>query len=116
MKNRKLAGFGIAAVAAASFALVSTPAVAHDKNHQSGNVKCYGVNACKGKGKGMSKSADNSCKGQGYVMVSKSACDQLGGTMQAPSSTKSGSGTQMQQQQSQPQTTSLNTNSADQAQ
>lgn len=71
MKLKNLAGFGIAAAAAVSFALVSTAAVAKT-NHNSScpkTVKCYGVNK----------------SGTGYVSVTKSVCEQIGGSTTAPS-------------------------------
>lgn len=74
MKFKNLAGFGLVALAAASFAMASTTAMAktQSKNHSSStcskNVKCYGVNK----------------SGTGYVLVSKSACDQIGGSTTNP--------------------------------
>ncbi len=70
MKLKKLAGFTVAAVAAASFAMVSTSAVAATHHTSTKNVKCTGVTTKSGKG---------------YVLVSKSACDELGGTAKAES-------------------------------
>lgn len=66
MKLKNLAGFGFAAVAAISFAAVSTSAIAKT-NHTTScpkEVKCYGVNK----------------SGTGYVLVTKSACEQIGGS------------------------------------
>ncbi len=58
---KKITGLGIAAVAAASFALVSTSASAATHHKESSkNVKCYGVNKCSGKGNGK-----NDCQGKG---------------------------------------------------
>lgn len=64
MKLKNLAGF--AAVAAISLAVVSTSAIAKT-NHTTScpkEVKCYGVNK----------------SGTGYVLVTKSACEQIGGS------------------------------------
>lgn len=90
----KKIGFGIAAVAAVSFAMMSPSAMANTAHHSSKNVKCYGGNSCKGKS--ACKNANNSCKGKndcknkGVAMVSsKSACEKLGGTTQKPSSSSS---------------------------
>ena len=52
-------------------------------------VKCYGANACKGKGdcggKGHSCAGKNACKGQGYVETdSKEACLKLDGGRLTP--------------------------------
>ena len=74
MKNlSKLAGFGIATLAAASFALVSTSADAAAAHHAAAkNVKCAGVVNSKG-------------KELGVIQVSKAVCDQLGGTVKVAS-------------------------------
>ena len=64
----------MAAAAAALVAATALP-VAAGSNY---NVKCYGLNACKGHGscKSMSNACKghNACKGQGVMMMSKSAC------------------------------------------
>ncbi len=48
-------------------------------------VKCAGINACKGKGACASASnacaGQNSCKGQGWIKASKADCDAKGGTV-----------------------------------
>ena len=77
---KKVTGLAIATAAAGMFALAvpMSAAVAGE------NVKCMGVNACKGHSS--CKTADssckghNSCKGKGFVSVSEEACTQLGGT------------------------------------
>ena len=70
----------LAAAAAAMFALAPVSASA-DEN----NVRCMGVNACKGlstcKTASSTCKGHNSCKGQGFVMVSEEVCEQLGGTV-----------------------------------
>jgi len=73
-------GIGTAlATAATGLAGVAGTAVAGE----SGNVHCYGVNKCKGHND--CKTANNackgmaSCKGQGFVAMSASACDAIGG-------------------------------------
>jgi uncharacterized membrane protein len=47
------------------------------------NVKCAGINECKGHGAcagpNSSCAGANSCKGQGVVMVPKAECEQKGG-------------------------------------
>ena len=89
MKLRKLSAYGIAAIAAASFAMVSPTVLAN--THKTKSVKCYGGNSCKGKS--ACKTAKNSCKGQnsckgeGFVSASsKAACEKLGGTTTKPRS------------------------------
>lgn len=46
-------------------------------------VRCYGVNKCKGvgdcSGKGHSCAGKNSCKGQGYLMIDKDTCLKIQG-------------------------------------
>lgn len=46
-------------------------------------VKCYGVNACRGRGQCKSEhnkcKGVNSCKGIGWVPVTAKACERLGG-------------------------------------
>ncbi len=48
-------------------------------------VKCSGINSCKGKGAcgaaTHSCAGQNSCKGKGWVKVSKADCDAKGGTV-----------------------------------
>jgi len=47
------------------------------------NVKCAGINSCKGKGAcagaGHACAGKNSCKGQGWVKASKADCKAKGG-------------------------------------
>ncbi|RMG32304.1 MAG: hypothetical protein D6720_13710 [Gammaproteobacteria bacterium] len=67
------------AMAAAGVTGVSATAMAS----QDGKVHCYGVNKCKGHND--CKSATNackgmaSCKGQGFVVMSRHACEAIGG-------------------------------------
>lgn len=76
----KLTGVVLAIGAASVFALAPAVSTAAGKE-----VKCHGVNACKGKAS--CKSAENgckgknSCKGTGYVEMSKAQCEQVGGKM-----------------------------------
>lgn len=72
MKLRKLAGFGIATVAAASFAMVSTSALAATHHAATKNVKCTVVTKDK----------------TVVVSVSKAVCDQLGGTVKTAANAK----------------------------
>ncbi|MHA1598527.1 MAG: BufA2 family periplasmic bufferin-type metallophore [Alphaproteobacteria bacterium] len=78
---KKTAGATLATAAAAMFAMgvVMTPV----QGNAAENVKCFGVNGCKGQGacktavnacKGM-----NSCKGQGFLPMTEAACDKAGG-------------------------------------
>ena len=70
-------GLALAATAAALFALAPVAASAAD------DVKCMGVNACKGLSSCKTATSActglNSCKGQGYVLMSAEACTAIGG-------------------------------------
>ena len=52
------------------------------------DVKCYGVNECKGQGscggEGHACAGNNECKGQGYLKMSKEACLALEGGRLTP--------------------------------
>ena len=54
------------------------------------NVKCYGVNSCKGTGgcagAGHGCAGKNACKGQGFVETTKDDCAKRGGKLTAPES------------------------------
>jgi hypothetical protein len=73
--NRRFLGLTVASAAAALF-VAATPALAADSTMA--QVKCYGVNACKGQGQCKtamnSCKGHNSCKGQGFVMMDEKAC------------------------------------------
>ena len=70
----------LAAAAAAMFALAPVTASASDE------VKCVGGNTCKGHSACKTATSEckglNACKGQGFVMVTKAACDELGGMVE----------------------------------
>lgn len=84
MRAKKITGFAIASAAAAMFA--GAPMIASGAAHE-GDVKCAGVNACKGNSS--CKTADSSCKGQnsckgtGWVKMSKEACEAIGGKVES---------------------------------
>ncbi|WP_210414169.1 hypothetical protein [Luteithermobacter gelatinilyticus] len=75
----KTAGLAMAVAAAGFFAAAPATVTAGEK----GNVKCYGVNACKGhndcKGANNACAGHGSCKGQGFVLMSEDACKKVGG-------------------------------------
>lgn len=80
-RRKATLGLGAAlAMAAAGVTGMSGTAMAGE----SGKVHCYGVNKCKGHND--CKSASNackgmaSCKGQGFVVMSRHACEAIGGT------------------------------------
>ncbi len=82
MINSKRAMSVAMAVAAAGMLSATAPVFAGEGASKA-NVHCYGVNKCKGHND--CKTADNACKGhasfkgQGFVSVSKEACEHLGG-------------------------------------
>ena len=82
----KTSGKVVAAAVAGLF--LAGPSVAHaEKAAKAENVKCVGVNACKGKGG--CKSADNDCKGKngckgkGFTEMTEKKCKAKGGTVMA---------------------------------
>ena len=85
----RITGIALAALAAALF--TTAPLAQQDSGSTQG--KCYGVNACKGKSScqsaGHSCKGQNACKGKGFVIVSKTACEQIGGRFE-PQKTDSG--------------------------
>lgn len=82
---KKLTGIALATAAAGLFATASVPAVA---GKHEGNVHCYGVNGCKGKGECATASnackGHNACKGKGWVAMSAKDCTAKGGKAEAP--------------------------------
>jgi uncharacterized membrane protein len=80
MKAQKTTNVALAVAAASLFAFAPMATVQAGSDSK---VHCYGVNKCKGNND--CKSASNackgqsSCKGQGFVSMSKSACDKIGG-------------------------------------
>ena len=69
--------------AAAAVLVIAGTQVAPAAEASKGDVKCYGVNACKGnsacKSAGNACKGQNACKGTGFVPTSAGACKQLGG-------------------------------------
>lgn len=67
-------------------AVVSAPSFAKDKPAK--DVKCYGVNKCKGFGKcggpGHECAGQNSCKGQGWLPMPKDSCLAIEGGVLEP--------------------------------
>lgn len=75
MKNRNVSSVALAAAAALMFSTVAVTAFAAEE----ANVKCEGVNSCKGKS--ACKTASSSCKGmnecagKGFVEMTKAECE-----------------------------------------
>ena len=83
MTKGRTTGIALALAAASIFGAVGAATAGTSGQSQ---VKCYGVNACKGRSSCKTANSNckgmNSCKGQGFVAVgSKHTCDQLGGTV-----------------------------------
>ena len=78
--RRKFASIALATTAAGMFGAVSGQALAREE----AKVKCWGSNACKGKSECKSPGGDckgkNDCKGQGFVEMSRQACEAIGGS------------------------------------
>jgi len=76
---------------AAAIAFVTAPFTATTAQANHHQVKCYGVNSCKGKGSCKSASnackGQNSCKGKGLVMKSAKKCKKMGGTEEPAATT-----------------------------
>jgi len=79
--STRTAGVTLATAAAAMFAVgvAMTPVAGHSAE----NVKCFGVNSCKGQSACKSATNEckglNSCKGKGFISTTKSDCDAKGG-------------------------------------
>ncbi len=84
MMNTKKAATGIAMAFAAASLFAAAPTIASADGHDA-QVKCFGVNACKGQND--CKTASNACKGQaackgeGFKMMTEKACKDAGGTV-----------------------------------
>ena len=89
---KKLSGIALASAAATlllsgcggnSTDTTSKKAAASDT--KIAEIKCSGINSCKGKGACASAThacaGQNSCKGKGWVKASKADCDAKGGTV-----------------------------------
>lgn len=80
----RAAGLALAASAAALFAGAAATPVLAAEGQQSTQVKCLGINACKGQGKCQTANnacaGHNSCKGMGWLLSpSKEDCEKQGG-------------------------------------
>jgi len=73
------------ALAAASMIGCASNTASNESAGTSNNVHCYGVNKCKGHND--CKTAENACKGHakckghGFISLSASACENVGGTV-----------------------------------
>lgn len=75
-----------AIIAAAAGALFLGGQALAEEGKTEAQVKCYGVNACKGQGQCASATHDcagkNACKGKGWIKMSKAECDKKGGKVE----------------------------------
>ena len=84
ISRRKFTATTLASIAGSMFA--SAPVLAG--SGQEAEVKCFGVNKCKGHND--CKTASNackghaSCKGHGFIKMSKHACEEIGGSVDKP--------------------------------
>ena len=83
MRARKTSNIALAVAAAGMFAFAPMVVNAADN----ANVKCYGINSCKGQND--CKTAFNeckghgSCKGMGFKEVSMEKCTEMGGSLES---------------------------------
>ena len=80
-------------LASAVAGLFLSGAVAPAAHADEGNkVRCYGINACKGKGdcggKGHSCAGQNACRGKGYLKLDKETCLKIQGARLTPEAPK----------------------------
>lgn len=58
-------------------------AMAAEEGKSETEVKCYGVNSCKGQGQCATATHDcagkNACKGKGWIKMSRAECEKKGG-------------------------------------
>jgi uncharacterized membrane protein len=82
MTSKKTTGVVLATAAAALFGMSNIVAAA-DMETSAAQMKCSGVNACKGMSECASASnackGQNSCKAHGWMNMSKADCDAKGG-------------------------------------
>jgi uncharacterized membrane protein len=85
MTRRRLTTIAMATAAAAMFSAAPVTVVQAGSD---ADVHCFGVNKCKGQND--CKTANNackghgSCKGMGFVIMSESACEEMGGSVNKP--------------------------------
>ena len=83
MKLNAISGAALA-TAAAVLVLSTAAPLAPAAAASNYKVKCFGLNACKGRGSCKSTAnackGQNACKGKGFVMMGKSTCTAKGGS------------------------------------
>lgn len=82
MTRKKMTGLLLASTAAALFSTANIAAAA-EETAKSAEVKCMGINSCKGTSECATATnsckGHNSCKGQGWVHATKEDCTAKGG-------------------------------------
>ncbi|HVV69892.1 MAG TPA: hypothetical protein VHE99_12830 [Gammaproteobacteria bacterium] len=85
MIKKNLIGTALATTVALAFTVAPITQALAD------NVKCYGVNSCKGQSACKTSTfyahackGQNSCKGQGYLELTKEQCEKMHGTETEP--------------------------------
>ena len=82
MKKEKTRGVLLASAVAGLFAMTAGASFTHAEE-TGDTVRCYGINACKGRGdcggKGHSCAGENACKGKGYLKLPKDTCSKIEG-------------------------------------
>lgn len=79
-------------IGAGAIVLATDSSLAASKSKET-QVKCYGLNSCKGKGScaiaGLNTcKGHNSCKGKGFSMMTKAQCMAKKGKLEPPKATK----------------------------
>ena len=93
MKKSTLVASAVASLfAMGAYAADKAPAPAKDSKAAAANVKCTGVNECKGKGAcagaGNACAGKNECKGKGVTAMTEADCKTKGGTVVADAKKK----------------------------
>lgn len=82
--------FATVLATAAAIAFITAPITSTMTQAAGHKVKCYGVNACKGKSACKTAKStckgQNSCKGQGLMMKTAKQCAKLKGSTEEPTS------------------------------
>ncbi len=92
MKKSTLVASAVASMFAFGAYAADSKAPAKDDKAAAANVKCTGVNECKGKGAchgaGNACAGKNECKGKGVMAMSDADCKAKGGTVVADAKKK----------------------------
>jgi uncharacterized membrane protein len=85
--STRVSGATLAAAAALLFAAGASHAADTEAGAKQADVKCYGINACKGQGICATATnacqGQNSCKGKGVVKTTEAECKAKGGEVKS---------------------------------